>query len=56
MRELVRRESRSLMIPDEILELYAFLFCQGRYGDLGMTFEHFLLVVASLRLDHTFAA
>ena len=39
------RESQSLIIPDEILELYAFLFCQGRYRDRGMTFEHFLLVV-----------
>ena len=49
------RESQSLMIPDEILELYAFLFCQGRYRDLGMTFEHFLLVVTSVQRDHAFA-
>jgi hypothetical protein len=49
------RESQSLIIPDEILELYAFLFCQGRYRDLGMTFEHFLLVVTSVRRDHAFA-
>ena len=51
-----RRERQLLIIPDEILEFYAFLFCQGRYGSLGMTFEHFLLVVTSVRLDHAFAS
>jgi len=51
-----RRERQLLIIPDEILEFYAFLFCQGRYGSLGMTFEHFLLVLTSIRLDHAFAS
>jgi hypothetical protein len=31
---------------DEMLDLYAFLFCQGGFRHLGMTFEQFLLVVA----------
>ena len=50
-----RRERQLLIIPDAILEFYAFLFCQGQYLSLGMTFEHFLLVVTSVRLDHGFA-
>jgi hypothetical protein len=49
-----RRERKIPIISDEILEFYAFLFCQGRYGSLGMTFEHFLLVLTSLRLDIAF--
>lgn len=49
------RERQPLIIPDAILEFYAFLFCQGQYLSLGMTFEHFLLVVTSVRLDHGFA-
>ena len=50
-----RRERQLLIIPDAILEFYAFLFCQGQYLSLGMTFEHFLLVVTSVKLDHGFA-
>jgi hypothetical protein len=50
-----RRERQLLIIPDAILEFYAFLFCQGQYLSLGMTFEHFLLVVTSVRLDYGFA-
>jgi hypothetical protein len=50
-----RRERQLLVIPDAILEFYAFLFCQGHYLSLGMTFEQFLLVVTSVRLDHGFA-
>ena len=50
-----RRERQLLIIPDAVLEFYAFLFCQGRYLSLGMTFEHFLLVVTSVRLDYGFA-
>jgi hypothetical protein len=50
-----RRERQLLIIPDAILEFYAFLFCQGQYLSLGMTFEHFLVVVTSVRLDHGFA-
>jgi hypothetical protein len=50
------RERKLLIIPDEILEFYAFLFCQGRYNSLGMTFEHFLLVLTSLGLENGFAS
>jgi hypothetical protein len=34
---------------DEVLELYAFLFCQGGFRQLGMTFEQFLLVIAAFK-------
>lgn len=34
------------MIPDEILDFYAFVFCQGGFHQSGMTFEQFLMVVA----------
>jgi hypothetical protein len=36
-------------IREEVLELYAFLFCQGGFRSLGMTFEQFLLVVAIVK-------
>ena len=36
-------------IRDEMLELYAFIFCQGGFRQVGMTFEQFLLVAAALR-------
>jgi hypothetical protein len=36
-------------IPDEILDLYAFIFCQGGFRRLGMTFEQFLLVAAVVK-------
>jgi hypothetical protein len=36
-------------IPDELLDLYAFRFCQGGFHHLGMTFEQFLLVVATVK-------
>jgi hypothetical protein len=36
-------------IRDEILDLYAFVFCQGGFRQLGMTFEQFLLVVAAVK-------
>jgi hypothetical protein len=35
-------------IRDEMLDLYAFLFCQGGFRHLGMTFEQFLLVIAAI--------
>lgn len=38
-----------LMIRDEMLELYAFIFCQGGFRQLGMTFEQFLLVAAAIK-------
>jgi len=36
-------------MSDEVLELYAFLFCQGGFRQLGMTFEQFLLVIAAFK-------
>ena len=36
-------------IPDEMIELYAFIFCQSGFRQLGMTFEQFLLVAATLK-------
>ena len=36
-------------IRDEMFELYAFIFCQGGFHQLGMTFEQFLLVAASIK-------
>ena len=36
-------------IRDEMLELYAFTFCQGGFRQLEMTFEQFLLVAAAIR-------
>jgi hypothetical protein len=37
------------MITDEILELYAFLFCQGGFRQIGVTFAWFLLVIAAAK-------
>lgn len=34
------------MIPDEVLDYYGWLFCQGGFRNLDMTFEGFLAVVA----------
>jgi hypothetical protein len=31
-------------IRDEMVEFYAFVFCQGGFRQVGMTFEQFLLV------------
>jgi hypothetical protein len=36
-------------IRDEMLELYAFIFCQGGFHQLDITFEQFLLVAAALK-------
>ncbi|HXN11665.1 MAG TPA: hypothetical protein VN865_01065 [Candidatus Acidoferrales bacterium] len=38
-----------MAIRDEVLDLYAFLFCQGGFRHLGMTFEQFLLVIAAFK-------
>jgi hypothetical protein len=38
----------SLAMPNEILDYYAWLFCQGGFVNLRMTFEQFLIVVATL--------
>ena len=36
-------------IRDEMLEFYAFIFCQGGFRKVGMTFEQFLLVAAAVK-------
>ena len=36
-------------IRDEMVEFYAFVFCQGGFRQVGMTFEQFLLVAAAVR-------
>jgi len=36
------------MIPDEILDYYGWIFCQGGFSNLDMTFEGFLAVVAAV--------
>ncbi len=38
-----------LIIGDEMLEVYAFVFCQRGFRQLGVTFEQFLLVAAAIR-------
>ena len=37
-----------VMIPDEILDYYGWVFCQGGFQNLQMTFEQFLAVVAAV--------
>jgi hypothetical protein len=32
-------------IREEVLDLYAFLYCQRGFHHLGLTFEQFLLVI-----------
>jgi hypothetical protein len=44
-------------LADELVDFYAFIFCQGGFRHLGMTFEQFLQVVATVlpgRLRPTF--
>lgn len=36
------------MIPDEILNYFGWVFCQGGFLNLHMTFEQFLAVVAAV--------
>jgi hypothetical protein len=43
------RFNPSLMMRDEILDLYAFIFCQRGYRQQGLTFEQFLLVAAAFK-------
>jgi len=38
-----------ISIPEEILEYYAFVFCQCGFGQLNMTFEQFLLVASAVK-------
>ena len=35
-------------IRDEMVEFYAFIFCQGGFRQTGLTFEQFLLVAAAI--------
>ncbi len=37
-----------VMIPDEIIDYYGWVFCQGGFLNLQMTFEQFLAVVAAI--------
>jgi len=37
------------MIRDEIPELYALLFCQGGFRQIGVTFARFLLAIAAVK-------
>ena len=38
-----------MTIRDEMVEFYAFVFCQGGFRQAAMTFEQFLLVVAAVK-------
>jgi hypothetical protein len=38
-----------VMIPDEKLDYYGWLFLQGGFPNLNMTFEQFLMVVAAVK-------
>ena len=44
---------RTLIMRDEMLEVYAFVFCQGGFRHLGMTFEQFLLVADAIKAPTT---
>ena len=37
------------VMNDDVLDLYAYLFCQGGFRQLGLTFEQFLLVIATFK-------
>ena len=47
--EASTRPTLPATIRDELLELYAFIFCQRGFRQLGMTFEQFLLVAAAIK-------
>jgi hypothetical protein len=47
--EAATRPALPPTIRDEMLEHYAFTFCQGGFRQAGMTFEQFLLVAAALK-------
>jgi hypothetical protein len=34
-------------LPDDLIDFYGLIFCQGGFRHLGMTFEQFLLAVAT---------
>jgi hypothetical protein len=47
--EASRRPTLPVTISDELVEFYAFVFCQGGFRQLDMTFEQFLLVAAVIK-------
>ncbi len=38
-----------LRIPDQIIDFYAFVFCQSGFRNLGLTFEQFLAVISVVK-------
>lgn len=38
-----------LRISDQTIDFYAFVFCQGGFRNLGVTFEQFLAVIAVVK-------
>ena len=47
--EASTRPNLPATISDELVEFYAFVFCQGGFRQLDMTFEQFLLVAAVIK-------
>lgn len=47
--EASTRPTLPVTISDELVEFYAFVFCQGGFRRLDMTFEQFLLVAAAIK-------
>jgi hypothetical protein len=47
--EASTRPTLPATISDELVEFYAFVFCQGGFRQLDMTFEQFLLVAAVIK-------
>jgi hypothetical protein len=47
--EASTRPTLPVTISDELVEFYAFVFCQGGFRQLDMTFEQFLLVAAVVK-------
>src|SRR5271167_1063070 len=47
--EASTRPTLPVTISDELVEFYAFIFCQGGFRRLDMTFEQFLLVAAVIK-------
>ncbi len=41
----------TMTMRDEMVEFYAFVFCQRGFRQLGMTFEQFLIVAAAIKPD-----
>jgi hypothetical protein len=47
--EASTRPTLPVTISDELVDFYAFVFCQGGFRRLEMTFEQFLLVAAAIK-------